>query len=675
LEVIVARFSPDGKRIVTASELGEGRVWDAHTGQPLTVPFKQGDALFDAEFSADGERIATASIDFSARIWNARTGQPLTPRMKHQDRAYCVQFSPDGKRLVTGSADRTARIWDTRTGEQLRVLQHGDWVAFVQFSPDGRRLVTASWDHTARIWDVETGQPVGEPIQHGDLVYCAQFSPDGRLIVTASDDWSARIWDAQTGRPLTGPLQHNDRVHFAQFSSDGRRVATASCDRTARIWDAQTGKPLTGPLKHGSEVLASAQFSPDGGRIVTAFTVGGSISVASVQFSPDGQSILTASSAAQVWDVQTGRPITPPLQRNPQHTGFGFPRDSAARLWDVGFIPSTLPDWLLPLAEAFSGKRLNEMGELEPTKLDRAEVVTRIRRDLAQRPETYDDVKWGRWLLSNSQTRTISPLSTISVSNYIEERIEADTKESLDEVAPLAFDQPNLLQRISGLRDRLAQIALLSSNGPVHARAGQWTNAAADLSKLVQLDPSDSMNHLNLAALLVESGDLEGYRRHCVQVLAIFSGTTEPFVAEQTAKDCLILPDAGVDLEAVARLADTAVTTGKGHTYYGYIEFAKGLIEYRQGHFTSAIDWLQKALAESDFEWGEAQAYLVMAMAQHQSGRLAESRDALAKGAQIIDTQMPKLESGDLGDIWRDWIIAHALLKEAKGLIDGEKVP
>ena len=34
-------------------------------------------------------------------------------------------------------------------------------------------------------------------------------------------------------------------------------------------------------------------------------------------------------------------------------------------------------------------------------------------------------------------------------------------------------------------------------------------------------------------------------------------------------------------------------------------------------------------------------------------------------------TRMKKIESGDFGGTWRDWIIAHALIKKAKGLTQG----
>ena len=109
-----AAFSPDGKRIVTASGDKTARIWDADSGKPIGEPLKgHEDAVVSAAFSPDGKRIVTASRDKTARIWDADSGKPIGEPLKgHEDAVVSAAFSPDGKRIVTASADKTARIWD-----------------------------------------------------------------------------------------------------------------------------------------------------------------------------------------------------------------------------------------------------------------------------------------------------------------------------------------------------------------------------------------------------------------------------------------------------------------------------------------------------------------------------------------------------------------------------------
>jgi hypothetical protein len=44
------------------------------------------------------------------------------------------------------------------------------------------------------------------------------------------------------------------------------------------------------------------------------------------------------------------------------------------------------------------------------------------------------------------------------------------------------------------------------------------------------------------------------------------------------------------------------------------------------------------------------------------------------KGLEF-EPALPQMATGDLGNRWIDWIIAHALLKEAKALIKGPGAP
>ena len=96
-----------------------------------------------AGFSPDGSRIVTASEDKTARVWDAASGKELA-RLAHEDGVQAAGFSPDGSRIVTASDDKTARVWDAVSGRELARLAHEDRVYAAGFSPDGSRIVTAS---------------------------------------------------------------------------------------------------------------------------------------------------------------------------------------------------------------------------------------------------------------------------------------------------------------------------------------------------------------------------------------------------------------------------------------------------------------------------------------------------------------------------------------------------
>ena len=83
------------------------------TGEALTPPLEHDEAVLRARFSPDGRRVLTASMDRSARIWEANTGLPLSDPLRHKGPVRMAQFSSDGERVVTAAQapDNAARIW------------------------------------------------------------------------------------------------------------------------------------------------------------------------------------------------------------------------------------------------------------------------------------------------------------------------------------------------------------------------------------------------------------------------------------------------------------------------------------------------------------------------------------------------------------------------------------
>ena len=158
-------------------------------------------------WSPDGKRLATASEDKTAKVWDAASGQELLTLRGHNGALYSVGWSPDSKQLATASQDETAKVWDAARGQELRTLRgHSNAIWSVAWSPDGKRLATASFDNTAKVWDAATGRELMTLRGHTTWVLSVAWSPDSKQLATASQDETAKLWDAASGQALQGHL-------------------------------------------------------------------------------------------------------------------------------------------------------------------------------------------------------------------------------------------------------------------------------------------------------------------------------------------------------------------------------------------------------------------------------------------------------------------------------------
>jgi len=244
-----------------------------------------------------------------------------------------MALSPDGKKVVTGSGDGAVRLWDIDTAKvTAKWTGHAGNVKSLSWNPDGGRVVSGSFDGTARVWDVESGEIIVGPIQAGYDVDAVFYSPDKSMIatgvVTFPEKEYIKIWDATTGNLVTKFKGHRYTVTCLAWTADGRTLISGSLGDSIRTWNTTTWQQITVLTGHTSL----------------------SMSILAIAISPNDHTIASASfdGTAQLWNLENGQPIGPPLQHaksvscvalsadgNLLATGCS---DNNAYLWDVPTI-------------------------------------------------------------------------------------------------------------------------------------------------------------------------------------------------------------------------------------------------------------------------------------------------------------------------------------------------
>jgi WD40 repeat protein len=172
-------LAPDGK--LGAIGVGIGReskeevcLFDGATGAPVRILAGHADDVLVGKFSPDGKTFASAGRDRLLKLWDVESGHLLRTISGHQAAIRSLAFSQTGAIIATGSADHLVKLWDTKTGKLMRTLNgHTAAVASLAFGPEGRTIATGGEDGTTQIWETASG----------DLLLTLVAFDDGQWIV------------------------------------------------------------------------------------------------------------------------------------------------------------------------------------------------------------------------------------------------------------------------------------------------------------------------------------------------------------------------------------------------------------------------------------------------------------------------------------------------------------
>jgi len=273
--VVAIRFSPDGKRLYSASGSGADPggiiAWNLETGEKLwSIPVEK-PGVAALALSHDGKTLFASAAAWGGeiRLLDTADGKDVRKLDGQEGLVLHIATHPDGKEIAVNrvrrfaTATRRMQVLDVETGKEL----FGQVTGFPSpaYSPDGK-LLAVEYGHTVQVLDAkrqvirEIAYPKSNSLHH------LAFSPDGATLATGHSSGGVAFWEVATGKPTWPQDAHIGSLTTVSVSGDGGRLVTTGRDYITRVWDVATGRVermLDALFPHG------AAFLPTGTAVAT----------------------------------------------------------------------------------------------------------------------------------------------------------------------------------------------------------------------------------------------------------------------------------------------------------------------------------------------------------------------------------------------------------------------
>ena len=242
-------FAPDGKQLVTVSQVGI-TVYQWPTLQAVATYKSKSPNLHDLSFSPDGKRLAVAggtpADSGSVEIFSWPQMKPLHAQDRHSDSATNVVWI-DNDTIASSSLDHEIVVWDLSDTENSpkvsRVLKgHSRGVTALCPLAANDILISAGIDQSLRVWRLSTGELIRSLSIHTLPVTDLAVRPGDHalpMVASASRDRTVRFWQPTIGRMVRFARLPSTPLAIS-WNQDGSLILAGCEDGKVRSIDPDT---------------------------------------------------------------------------------------------------------------------------------------------------------------------------------------------------------------------------------------------------------------------------------------------------------------------------------------------------------------------------------------------------------------------------------------------------
>jgi len=284
-------------------------------------------------WTPEGRRLLTASSSGEFTLWNGMGFNFETIMQAHDVGVRAACYSHSEEWLISGDQDGLVKYWQPNFNNLKELQAHGDGIRGIAFAPTDAKFVTGSDDATLKVFDFAAGTDEVTLTGHQWEVRCLDWHPTKGLIVSGSKDHTVKLWDPRTGRCLTTLSSSKNQISRTVFEpSQGIMLATCGRDHLVRVFDIRMMRDVFILRGHENDVT-SLTWHPIHRNLISTGGHGGAM----IHYLLDEQN-LPPNMEPSLSPYDNKDPKAPPQNIYPAHS-IPYAHEPTGPIWSLAWHP------------------------------------------------------------------------------------------------------------------------------------------------------------------------------------------------------------------------------------------------------------------------------------------------------------------------------------------------